>query len=138
MFNFLTALTAVVGAIIALVVGSAIEGFVSLLIPFATGNSIYIAGSDLIPELRKDTSESEESRIADGVSYSRRYPNVFAAADRVSWAPTIKALEKNSSTFRSFLNYFCSNGFCIFLNLEQFFCGGFSSDIAHSTFRAVF
>jgi hypothetical protein len=38
MFNFLTALTAVFGAIIAFVVGSAIEGFVPLLIPFAAGN----------------------------------------------------------------------------------------------------
>jgi len=54
MFNLLTALTAVVGAIIAFVAGSAIEGFVPLLIPFAAGNFIYIAGSDLIPELRKD------------------------------------------------------------------------------------
>jgi len=53
-FNLLTALTAIVGAIIAFVVGSAIEGFIPLLIPFAAGNFIYIAGSDLIPELRKD------------------------------------------------------------------------------------
>lgn len=53
-FNLLTALTAVIGAIIAFALGSAIEGFVPLLIPFAAGNFIYIAGSDLIPELRKD------------------------------------------------------------------------------------
>jgi zinc and cadmium transporter len=60
-FNFLTALTAVFGAIIAFVVGSAIEGFVPLLIPFAAGNFIYIAGSDLIPELRKDTPEPKKA-----------------------------------------------------------------------------
>jgi zinc and cadmium transporter len=53
-FNFLTALTAVLGAVIALVLGAALEGFIPLLIPFAAGNFIYIAGSDLIPELRKD------------------------------------------------------------------------------------
>jgi zinc and cadmium transporter len=61
MFNFLTALTAIVGAIIAFVVGSAIGGFVPLLIPFAAGNFIYIAGSDLIPELRKDTPEPKKA-----------------------------------------------------------------------------
>jgi len=60
-FNFVTALTAVLGAIIALILGTAIEGFVPLLIPFAAGNFIYIAGSDLIPELRKDTPEPKKS-----------------------------------------------------------------------------
>ena len=40
-FNFLTALTAIVGAIVAFVVGSTITGFVPLLIPFAAGNFIY-------------------------------------------------------------------------------------------------
>jgi zinc and cadmium transporter len=63
MFNFLTALTAVIGVIIAFVLGSAIEGFVPLLIPFAAGNFIYIAGSDLIPELRKDTPEPKKSAL---------------------------------------------------------------------------
>jgi zinc and cadmium transporter len=53
-FNFLTALTAVLGAVIALFLGAIMEGFIPLLIPFAAGNFIYIAGSDLIPELRKD------------------------------------------------------------------------------------
>ncbi len=62
-FNFLTALTAVIGAIIALAIGSAIEGFVPLLIPFAAGNFIYIAGSDLIPELRKDAPEPKKSAL---------------------------------------------------------------------------
>jgi zinc and cadmium transporter len=62
-FNFLTALTAVLGAIIALSLGAALEGFVPLLIPFAAGNFIYIAGSDLIPELRKDTPELKKSAL---------------------------------------------------------------------------
>lgn len=60
-FNFLTALTAVLGAVIALALGSFIDGFVLLLVPFAAGNFIYIAGSDLIPELRKDTPELRKS-----------------------------------------------------------------------------
>ncbi|MGF3522455.1 MAG: ZIP family metal transporter, partial [Candidatus Bathyarchaeia archaeon] len=63
MFNFLTALTAVIGAIIALVVGSSVEGFTPLLVPFAAGNFIYIAGSDLIPELRRDNPELKKSAL---------------------------------------------------------------------------
>ena len=63
MFNFLTALTAVLGAVIALALGSMLEGFVPLLIPFAMGNFIYIAGSDLIPELRKDSPELKKSAL---------------------------------------------------------------------------
>jgi zinc and cadmium transporter len=62
-FNFLTALTAVIGAVIALVLGSYLEGVVPLLIPFAAGNFIYIAGSDLIPELRKDSPEPKKSAM---------------------------------------------------------------------------
>ncbi|MBI2146977.1 ZIP family metal transporter [Candidatus Woesearchaeota archaeon] len=53
-FNFLTALTAVVGAIIALAVGDATGSMTSFLVPFAAGGFIYIAGSDLIPELHKE------------------------------------------------------------------------------------
>jgi len=53
-FNFSTALTAVLGAIVVLALGFIIQDFVPFLIPFAAGNFIYIAGSDLIPELRKE------------------------------------------------------------------------------------
>ncbi len=63
MFNFLTALTAIFGTIIAFIVGIAVEGFVPLLIPFAAGNFIYIAGSDLIPEIRKDTVEPKKAAL---------------------------------------------------------------------------
>lgn len=51
--NFLTALSAVVGVVIALLIGSYVLGLTSFLIPFAAGSFIYIAGSDLIPELHK-------------------------------------------------------------------------------------
>lgn len=53
-FNFSTALTAILGTIVALSVGLLIQDFIPFLIPFAAGNFIYIAGSDLIPELRKE------------------------------------------------------------------------------------
>ena len=53
-FNFSTAVTAIFGAIVALSLGFLIQDFIPFLIPFAAGNFIYIAGSDLIPELRKE------------------------------------------------------------------------------------
>jgi zinc and cadmium transporter len=62
-FNFLTALTAILGAVIALVLGATLEGFIPLLIPFAAGNFIYIAGSDLIPELRKDEPDPKKAGL---------------------------------------------------------------------------
>ena len=62
-FNFLTALTAVLGAVIALVLGATLEGFIPLLIPFAAGNFIYIAGSDLIPELRRDEPDLKKAAL---------------------------------------------------------------------------
>jgi len=59
-FNLLVALTAVLGAIVALVIGSAVEGLlVPFMLPFAAGAFIYIAGSDLIPELHKETEVRE-------------------------------------------------------------------------------
>jgi zinc and cadmium transporter len=53
-FNFSTAFTAIFGTIVALSVGFLIQDFIPFLIPFAAGNFIYIAGSDLIPELHKE------------------------------------------------------------------------------------
>jgi len=53
--NFVTALTAVLGVIIALLVGPENTQFTSILIAFAAGNFIYIAASDLIPELHEET-----------------------------------------------------------------------------------
>lgn len=52
-YNFLTALTAILGAVITYFVSSAVN-MTSFLIPFAAGGFIYIAGSDLIPELHKE------------------------------------------------------------------------------------
>src|SRR3989344_6048522 len=54
--NFVLALTAILGVIIAIFIGSRIDGLITLLIPFAAGTFIYIASSDLIPELHKEVS----------------------------------------------------------------------------------
>ena len=61
--NFLIALTAISGALVAIILSSVLESFIPLLIPFAAGNFIYIAGSDLIPEIRKDTREPKKAAL---------------------------------------------------------------------------
>ena len=52
--NFLTALLAIVGAVVGLSVGQAVRQLPMLMLPFAAGGFIYIAGSDLVPELHKE------------------------------------------------------------------------------------
>jgi len=54
LFNFLSALTAIFGAFTSLGLSLYMKGFISFLVPFAAGQFIYIAGSDLIPELQKE------------------------------------------------------------------------------------
>lgn len=53
-YNFITALTAFVGAFMALMLSAYIDDLTAFLVPFAAGNFIYIAGSDLIPELHSE------------------------------------------------------------------------------------
>lgn len=53
-FNFLSALAALLGAVIVLAVGIKSIEFSTALLPFTAGGFIYIAGSDLIPELKKE------------------------------------------------------------------------------------
>ena len=50
-FNFISATLAIVGAIIGYMLGSQSEGFITVIVPFAAGAFVYIAGSNLIPEL---------------------------------------------------------------------------------------
>ena len=52
--NFITALTALLGAILALLIGSFSAAVVDYAVPIGAGMFIYIAGSDLIPELHKE------------------------------------------------------------------------------------
>lgn len=54
LFNFITALAAVVGAVISLLISPYTGNITIFLIPFAAGTFTYIAGSDLIPELHKE------------------------------------------------------------------------------------
>jgi zinc and cadmium transporter len=56
LMNFLTALAAVVGVVVAIVASSYIDNLSVMIIALSIGNFIYIAGSDLIPELHKDVN----------------------------------------------------------------------------------
>ncbi len=53
-FNFFSALCAVLGAVLSLVIGPHLQGYTVSLVPITAGGFIYIAGSDLIPELQHD------------------------------------------------------------------------------------
>jgi zinc and cadmium transporter len=53
-FNFITALTAVLGVIVVFILDARIEHLNTFLIPFAAGHFIYIAASDLVPEIHKE------------------------------------------------------------------------------------
>jgi zinc and cadmium transporter len=54
--NFYAALTAVLGTIITLMIGTRVESFSHWVLPVAAGGFIYLAGTDLMPELNKDRS----------------------------------------------------------------------------------
>ena len=54
MLNFVIALTAVLGGIVGYFVSKSIENIVVFILPFAAGGFIYIAATDLVPEIRKE------------------------------------------------------------------------------------
>ena len=53
-YNFFSSLTSFVGALLTLIFGTMIEGLTPLLMAFAAGSFLYIAGTDLFPELHKE------------------------------------------------------------------------------------
>ena len=53
LFNFGAGLVGLVGAAVALLVGGRMPGFSDALLPVTAGAFLYIAGSDLIPELNR-------------------------------------------------------------------------------------
>ncbi|MEK7587032.1 MAG: ZIP family metal transporter [Patescibacteria group bacterium] len=62
LFNLLSASLAIFGTIIALMLGSQVTVFGTYLLAVAGGGFLYIAGSDLLPELQK-TTEVKKSLI---------------------------------------------------------------------------
>jgi zinc and cadmium transporter len=63
LLNFYSALAAVIGAGVGLLVSGAIEGFERIFVPIAAGGFVYIAGSDLIPELHKHSESLKRSLL---------------------------------------------------------------------------
>lgn len=53
LYNFFSATTAIVGAAIGLMLGARSGIFTEFILPFTAGGFVYIAGSNLIPELHK-------------------------------------------------------------------------------------
>jgi len=56
LLNFLVALTAVLGGLIGYFISNLIENATLFFLPFAAGGFIYIAATDLIPEIKKELS----------------------------------------------------------------------------------
>jgi zinc and cadmium transporter len=54
LLNFVVALTAVMGGIVGYFVSSLIDNIVLFILPFAAGGFLYIAATDLVPEIRKE------------------------------------------------------------------------------------
>lgn len=66
LFNFFIALTSVFGGIVGYFLSFQIENMTSYLLPFAAGGFIYIAASDLMPEIRKEKS-FKKSMLSFGI-----------------------------------------------------------------------
>lgn len=58
-FNFLSGLTAVLGAVVAIVLGGTLESFNAFAGAVTAGGFIYIAAADLVPELQQKHSLSD-------------------------------------------------------------------------------
>ena len=56
LYNFLSGVTAILGALIGYYFSERAVNFSSLILPFAAGGFIYIAGCDLIPEIHKESN----------------------------------------------------------------------------------
>ena len=54
--NFICALAAVIGGLVGYYLAGYLDNFVVILLPFAAGGFIYIAASDLIPEIKREVS----------------------------------------------------------------------------------
>jgi len=63
LFNFISALTAIIGALVGYFISDYIHNFSNFVLPLTAGGFIYIATSDLIPELHKE-NDLKRSMIA--------------------------------------------------------------------------
>ncbi len=63
MYNYISAITIIPGAIVGYLLSIYTTQFIQFMLPIAAGGFIYIAASDLIPELRKETSLKKSAVI---------------------------------------------------------------------------
>jgi len=61
LLNFASALFAVFGVVLVFLLGKSVENLAVYLVPVAAGGFVYIAGSDLIPELNKHSDRISKS-----------------------------------------------------------------------------
>jgi zinc and cadmium transporter len=66
-FNFLSALMAIIGAIIGIIFAEKSIIFAYIVMPIAVGGFLYIAGSDLIPEIHKQQKRNFSFRNLAGI-----------------------------------------------------------------------
>ena len=66
-FNFLSAVTAILGAVITLVIQAQFENVASFLLPFTFAGFLYIALGTLIPELHQETLPRQLLAQAGGI-----------------------------------------------------------------------
>jgi zinc and cadmium transporter len=60
LYNFLSGLTAVAGTLVSLLLSQYAKGVHLFFLCFASANLIYVAGSNLIPELHKDSDRKKD------------------------------------------------------------------------------
>ena len=63
LLNFLTALSAVIGVVITLSIGHFAHDIEMILLPISLGMFVYIAGTDLIPEVNKHNENLKFSLV---------------------------------------------------------------------------
>jgi len=66
-FNFLSALTAILGAVVGIILADKSTVFAYIVMPIAAGGFLYIAGSDLIPEIHKKQEKKFSFRYLAGI-----------------------------------------------------------------------
>jgi zinc and cadmium transporter len=63
LWNLASALSAVAGAAMVLIVGQRLDDLAAVIVPFAAGGFIYIAAVDLIPQLREESVAGTASAL---------------------------------------------------------------------------
>ncbi len=66
--NLFSALTSVAGFLVSMAISGYTDNFVAIIMPFTIGSFVYIAGSDLIPELHKEKSDKSAMQLASFVA----------------------------------------------------------------------